>query len=101
MLRFVHTTPSVPARLPPDFLPGRFRTETEIPQDTPRHPVAFQDQAEQDMFGSDESILRGLGFPGGKGEGFFDTRSVWNPVRHFAGWKSTHPILDLPSYVFT
>src|SRR5688572_24576946 len=91
----VHGATSVPAHLPHDFLPGRFRTETEIPQNTPRHPVTFQDQAEQDMFGSDGSILGGLGFPRGKPERFLDTTSVWNLARHFAGWKSTHPILDL------
>src|SRR6185436_19922371 len=92
---------SIPAHLPHDFVPGPFRTETEIPQHTPRHPVTFQDQAEQDMFGSDRSIPADLGFPGGKVERFLDTRSVWNLVRHFAGWKSAHPILDLPSYAFT
>src|SRR3954451_11048764 len=92
---------SIPARLPHDLLPSRFRTETEILQNTPRHPVAFQDQAEQEMFGSDGSILRAPRFPGGKAERFFDARSVWDWIRDFAGWKSTHPILDLPPYTFT
>src|SRR6185295_18871830 len=46
-------------------------------------------------------IPGGLGFPGGKAERFFDARRVWNPARHFSGWKMTHPMLDLPSDVFT
>src|SRR6185503_3248574 len=82
-------------------LPARFRTETEIPQNTPRHPVTFQDQAEQDMFSSDASMLGDFGLRRCKPERFLDTRSVWKPARYFAGWKSTDPILDLPSYAFT
>src|SRR5687768_1375834 len=83
----VHTATQVPARLPHDFLPGRFRTEAEIPQNTPSDPVTFQDQAEQDMFGADGSIPGDLRFPGGKVERLPDTGSVWNPARRFAEWK--------------
>jgi hypothetical protein len=53
------------------------------------------------MFGSDASMLGNFGFLRGKPERFLDTKSVWNLARHFAGWKTTHPILDLPSCAFT
>src|SRR5688572_10129523 len=91
----------VPAHLPHDFLPGRFGTETEIPQNTSRHPVTFQEQSQEDVFGSDASLFGDFGFRRGKPERFLNTRRVWNPIRHFARWKITDPILDLPSHALT
>jgi len=86
---------SAPPQLSRDFFPGRFGTQTEISQNTPRHTITFKEQSQEDVFGSDASVLGNFGFRRGKPERFLDTRSVWKQARHFAGWKSTDPILDL------
>src|SRR5262245_4667129 len=94
VIQFLFTT-LVSGQLSRDLLPGSFRTQSEIFENSPRHPIAFKEQSQEDVFGSDVRKPRGFSFCRGEPERSFNTRSVWKVARHFAGWKITHPILDL------
>src|SRR6266568_3734743 len=57
---------SAPPQFSRDFFPGRFGTQTEIFQNTPRHTITFKEQSQEDVFGSDASMLGDFGFRRGK-----------------------------------
>jgi hypothetical protein len=59
------TATFVPAQLPQDFFPGRFRTETKIFQHASCHTITFKEQAQEDMFGPDGSVVGSFGLPRG------------------------------------
>ena len=55
----------------------------EILQNLCRHAVAFAQQAKENVFRANVSVIERLGFPGREREHFFNTRRVGNVADHF------------------
>ena len=65
-----------------NFLAGLFDVDVQIFQHPRGDAVAFAEQAQQDVFGADVSVIQRLGFLGGEGENLLHARRVRNVADH-------------------
>ena len=59
-----------------NFLTRSPNLDTKPLQHARRNPIALQQQAEENVFGADVSLLHCFGFPGGESQGSLRSRSV-------------------------
>ena len=77
-----------------DLLARLLDVHVEILQNPRGHAVAFAQQAEQNVFGADVSVIERLGFLGRERENLFHARRVGNVADHFLVGPGADLFLD-------
>ena len=82
-------------QLPQNFLPCLLDVYVEIFEHLGSNPVALTEQAEQNVFGTDITVIKRLGFLGCEREDLFHARGVRNAPGYFLVGAGADLSLDL------
>ncbi len=77
-----------------DFVAGAFDVDFEALEHAGGDAVAFTQEAEEDVFGSNVAVIERLGFLAREGEDFLDARGVGDVARHFGVGAGTDLFFD-------